>query len=295
MIITNELNLPQALVDAVTTEKHNEEGCVSATTLLKGVRAILLTDRHWDEITVDVKDRLWALWGTVAHALLEKEYADTFTEEVVSEQVGDMTVTGKFDCYDMKQEVLFDYKTTSVWKIVFQNFADWKQQGYIYAWLLSKKGVNVKECRFVAMLRDWSETESKRKADYPKSPIYEFSFPVFPSDLEDVEKVINLKVKQITDNLDTPDDELPLCDIDERWTEPTKYAVMKEGRKSAVKVFEDINEADALAEELGAKHYVETRLGRDKRCCKKYCECCQFCEYYRRFYAEEEQSIAGQT
>ena len=42
MILTNVLNLPQALVDAVTLEKHNAEGEISATTLIKGVKEYLL-------------------------------------------------------------------------------------------------------------------------------------------------------------------------------------------------------------------------------------------------------------
>ena len=46
MIIENKLELPDALVKAVSLEKHNGENEISATTLLKGVKEILLTDRH---------------------------------------------------------------------------------------------------------------------------------------------------------------------------------------------------------------------------------------------------------
>ena len=138
MKLVNSLGLPQALVDAVTLEKHNAEGEISATTLIKGVKEYLLTERHWDDITVDVKDQIWALWGTTAHKLLEKEYEGTFTEEKFEQKVGNYTVTGRVDCYDMENEILYDYKTTSAWKVVYKNFEDWKSQGLIYAWLLSK-------------------------------------------------------------------------------------------------------------------------------------------------------------
>ena len=41
MVITNKFNLPQSLVNAVSTERHNKDGCISATTLLQGVKQII--------------------------------------------------------------------------------------------------------------------------------------------------------------------------------------------------------------------------------------------------------------
>lgn len=289
MKVTNELNLPQALVDAVSLEKHNEPGEVSATTLIKGVKEILLTDRHWDEITVDVKDSMWALWGTATHKLLEKEYDGTFTEEKFEEKVNGLTVTGRVDCYDMEHEILYDYKTTSAWKIVYKNFEDWYMQGMIYAWLLSKKGLKVNKCKFVAILRDWSETESKRKADYPVSPVYVYEFDVSDADLKSVEEVIIQKVAQIEKSKDIADDELPECAKNERWTSADIYAVMKKGRKTSLKNFDNEEEAEKMATELGENHYVEVRPGTDKKC-TRYCACCEFCSYYREHYGTTDET-----
>lgn len=287
MKVVNSLGFPQALVDAVAIEKHNAEGELSATTLIKGVKEILLTERHWDEIEVDVKDMIWSLWGSTTHSLLEKEYENTFTEEKFEEPCYDFKVTGRVDCYDMNAEILFDYKTTSAWKIVFKNFEDWKTQGLIYSWLLDMKGLKVKKCKFIAILRDWSETESLRNADYPKSPLYTYEFDVTDDDLLDIEKKIYAKVQGIMQYKDVADDEIPECTSEERWAEKTKYAVMKEGRKTAVKVFEDKSEADEYAKELGEKHYVETRQGKDKKCLR-YCSCCKFCNYYKEHYGNKE-------
>ena len=288
MNVTNVLGLPQALVDAVTLEKHNAPGEVSATTLIKGVKEILLTDRHWDEITVDVKDSMWALWGTATHHLLEKEYDGTFTEEKFEQKVGDLTVTGRVDCYDMANEILYDYKTTSAWKIVYKNFEDWYKQGMIYSWLLSKKGLKVNKCKFVAILRDWSETESLRKPDYPKSPVYVYEFDVTDADIKSVEEVIEQKIAQIESQKEVADDSLPECSKDERWASADVYAVMKEGRKTSVKNFDNKEDADNLAKELGDKHYVETRPGVDKKC-TRYCSCYEFCNYYREHYGNKEE------
>ena len=61
MKLLNSMNLPQAFCNAVNLERHNEKGCYSATTLLKGACATILTDRHFDEIEVDVADCVWQI------------------------------------------------------------------------------------------------------------------------------------------------------------------------------------------------------------------------------------------
>ena len=52
MKLLNSMNLPQAFCNAVNLERHNEKGCFSATTLLKGTTSTILTDRHFDEVDV---------------------------------------------------------------------------------------------------------------------------------------------------------------------------------------------------------------------------------------------------
>lgn len=285
MTVTNNYEVPEALVKAVSLEKHNGENEVSATTLLKGVKEILLTEKHWEEITVDVSENLWALFGTAIHALLEKESPDTFTEEKFWSKIGDWNVTGRVDCYDMAKEIIFDYKVTSAWKIVFKNFTDWERQGKIYAWLLKQKGLNVKECRFIAMLRDWSATESLRNSDYPKGQIYVHKFEITEDDMTETEKFIKEKLEQLSAYKGTPDDSIPCCTEEERWADKTKWAVMKIGNKSAVKggICESQEDADKMAKELGDKYYVEERKGKDKKC-ERYCPCKDFCSYYKEHY-----------
>ena len=46
MKVTNVLGLPQAFVDAVSVERHNEKGCYSATTILHGACETILQERH---------------------------------------------------------------------------------------------------------------------------------------------------------------------------------------------------------------------------------------------------------
>ena len=101
MKVLNSMNLPQAFVDAVSVERHNEKGCYSATTLLHSATDTLLTERHWEEIEVDASDSVWAVWGTAVHSIFEKQQDNAFKEEKFSVKVGNSTVTGRVDNYDM--------------------------------------------------------------------------------------------------------------------------------------------------------------------------------------------------
>ena len=114
MKITNKLNLPEGLVKAVSTERHNEPGKISATTLIQGLKQTILMDRHWDELEEDISERIFAIWGTAVHSLLEQEGENDFTELDMFHTVGNITVTGRLDNYDMQNGVICDYKTASV-------------------------------------------------------------------------------------------------------------------------------------------------------------------------------------
>lgn len=282
MTITNNMGLPEALVKACDTSPHNSEGNVSATTLLQGIRQIILTERHWHEMTEDVSNRIWALFGTAIHKLLETESPDTFTEEFFSVPVGEYKVTGTVDCYDMTNGIIHDYKSTSVWKIIKGDFVDWRKQGLIYAWLLTKQGFPVKECRFTAILKDHSKSKAKFDKSYPQTPVWVYQFTVSDKDLEEIEKEIIDKVEQLAKAKELPNDKLPMCTEQERWAEEDKIAVMKKGRKTAIRVFsaKDRNNAEQLLEALGKDHYLEERKGVSKKC-QEYCACCEWCNFWR--------------
>jgi hypothetical protein len=280
MTITNKLSLPDALVKAVSTEKHNSPGCLSATTLLQGTKQIILTDRHWDELEDDVAGRIWALWGTTAHRLLEQEGEHDFTEQEMSYKAGNVTVTGRIDNYNMKTGTVWDYKTASVNKVKFNDFSDWYVQGMIYAWLLTRNNFPVERCCFIALLKDHSKTEAERNRQYPQSPVYVYGFPVTRTGLFKTGGFIREKISAYEHYREQPDDAIPPCSPDERWERAAAFAVKKEGRKTAVKLFDNRDGAEKLAASLGKGHFVEHRTGESIKC-RHYCLCRAFCNFYR--------------
>ena len=280
MNVTNRLRLPEAFVKAVSTTRHNEAGCFSATTLNKGAKEIILTDRHFDEITVDAADSVWAVWGTAVHALLESQPDNNFHEESFKVPVSNSFVTGQVDSYDMENGVINDWKTASVWKVQFNDFKDWRAQGLTYAWLLQQSGLEVKKCRFVALLKDHSKTKAKTDSSYPQSPVFIYEFDVTAADMEETAARILTKVQEIESAYKLDDDAIEPCSAEERWADGEKWAVMKNGRKSAVKVFDNQLDADAMAGELGNSHYVEHRPAISRKC-GDYCNCKDFCNFYK--------------
>ena len=280
MIVSNRLNLPAAFVNAVSTTRHNEAGCFSATTLNKGAKEIILTDRHFDEITVDAADSVWAVWGTAVHALLESQPDNNFHEESFKVPVSNSFVTGQVDSYDMENGVINDWKTASVWKVQFNDFKDWRAQGLTYAWLLQQSGLEVKKCRFVALLKDHSKTKAKTDSSYPQSPVFIYEFDVTAADMEETAARILAKVQEIESAYKLDDDAIEPCSAEERWADGEKWAVMKNGRKTAIKLFDNSADADAMAGEMGNAYYVEHRPAISRKC-GDYCKCKEFCNFYK--------------
>ena len=326
MTVSNRLNLPAAFVNAVSTARHNAAGCFSATTLNKGAKEIILSDRHFDEITVDAADCVWAVWGTAVHKLMQaqdssfllhvlntiaeefkneksEEYeselnyfdrvtrritayikdkfsGNSFVEEFFKIKVSESYVTGQVDSYDMENATIYDWKTASVWKVQFADFSDWRRQGLTYAYLLQQSGLEVKKCRFVALLKDHSKTKAKTDSSYPQSPVFIYEFDVTAADMEETAARILAKVQEIESAYKLDDDAIEPCSAEERWADGEKWAVMKNGRKTAVKVFDNQLDADAMAGELGNSHYVEHRPAISRKC-GDYCNCKDFCNFYK--------------
>ena len=289
MFITNNLNLPSALVEAVSTDRHNKDGQYSATTLLKGTCETILMKRHWDEIKTDASENIWQIFGTAVHSIFEKQKDNSFKEEFFSVDVSNSKVTGRVDSYDMENETIVDWKTASVWKVQFKDFSDWKRQGLIYAWLLKKNGLNVKKCRFIALLKDHSKSKARFDASYPQSPVFVFEFDVTEKDLEEIEKFIFNKVADFEKAEKIPDEELPACSKEERWATEGKWKAKKEGRKTALKVCDTEEEAKECIKDI-AGGYVEYVEGCSRKC-EDYCVCKDYCPFYKSMIEKKNVEI----
>jgi hypothetical protein len=191
-------------------------------------------------------------------------------------------LTGRCDLYDPETATIEDYKTATVWKITNGDFDEWRLQGLMYAWLARKTGKYVERIRFHAMLKDWSASgKTYSGPGYPEHPIYTYEKQVTPTDMKEIEEYIRTRFDEIIKYENASF--YPLCTNAERWNEGDKFAVMKEGRKSALKLFDGPDEANTYRLGAGPGAYVEKRIGEDKKCLH-YCDACRFCDYFKSKY-----------
>ena len=283
MKLTNELNLPQPFVDAATSDYQYTDKRYSVTSVLKGTRETILQRRHSEEIETDVSEMVWAIFGSAVHKILEQseETADQLKENWLSVEVQNgYELSGIFDLYDDATGTVTDYKTATVWKFIYKEFDDWRTQCLAYVWLLRKIGFNARRGEIVGMLKDHSKTKAKTDHTYPQHLVQRIGWNFTDKDLEGFESWLKDKFADIEQAEQLSDDDLPLCSDVERWHKPDKYAVMKEGRKTAVKLYDSEEEANARVEQEGKGFYVEHRKGEDSKCLN-YCSACEFCSHYK--------------
>ena len=281
MTLTNKHNIPEVFVNAV--QRHIHIGAdYSASQMTKSGRMVMLEKRHKDEIVEDVLDRIWALFGTAVHSVLEggeesQALVETYFDTTLPSGV---RVSGITDHYKNKR--ISDYKITSVWSYVFlaDKMDDFESQLNICKWLFEKNDFEVNELNIVMIFRDWSKNQVKD--GYPDKQIMEI--PVKAWTHETTQQYIENRVDYYESLREIPDNDLPFCTLKERWAKPPRYAVMKQGAKRAKRVLDTPEQAQdyIVREMLDGKHYIEERKGEEyKRC--EYCSVSEFCNQYKNF------------
>lgn len=284
-MLTNKLGLPQPFMDAATSDHKYKEGRYSVTEVLGGTCEAVLKRRHQGEGEEDVADRVWAIFGTAVHEVLRRAEAtdSQLQESWVSVPIGETgyELSGIFDLYDGDRGVVIDYKTCSVWKCMVGDFEDWRRQTLLYCWMLRELGFDAHRGEIVAMLRDHSVRKAKTEKDYPSHPVIRVGWDFDDDDFAKAEADVKRWFVEVGQQEQTDDDDLVPCTDGQRWHKPDKWAVVKQGRKRAVRVFEDEEQAVEKLRELGEKeHHIEFRRGEDTKC-QSYCPVAEFCPYGR--------------
>jgi hypothetical protein len=281
---TNRENLPEPIVRAVTNDPYTKgKSDFSVTELLQPPRARALINKHRDEIVEDVADRLFALMGQIGHAILERAGGESLVERRFFAKVATFTISGQADLVITPEgSELIDYKFCSVWTMLNGVKPEWTQQVNILRYLaandigdVGKEPIycDINKANIVAIFRDWSKPKAGREKDYPQSQV-----KVFPVELWPLEKTEEFICNRIAAHI-TAEKILPLCTDEERWRTQEKWAVMKEGRKSAVKLY-DHKEHAIISTRGESKLYIQHRPGESKRC-EFYCNAAPFCTQFQ--------------
>lgn len=304
MNFTNRFNLSNEFVHWLKNDEYDynpDPSVISATTIMKPIRMVVLEERWKDAITVDVSDLIASRYGTAIHDSWEKcDIPNTIQEVRYYRQVDEnFTLSGKVDLVlytDRDIQTIADIKSTSVWNYLLnKRDEDYIAQLSMYKWLMAdgsyqdKDGIqtaNIKttehaEIKYI--FTDWSKQESIRNPKYPQTRVIEKSIKL--DSLQETEDKVKARCEEITKARELNDNMLPKCTQEELWQTDTTYAVKKRGSKRATKVHKTY--AEAIRHQRSYKtndYFVETRAGKVKRC--NYCNVREFCNQYKELLSQ---------
>jgi len=295
MKITNKFNVPETLVALASRDYYTKgQSDYSVTEIISPPRIQRLRRKHFEEIKQDVSDMLWMLLGTALHVVAERsEVLGHTNEERLSAGVNGIILSGAIDLQKDEADgiTITDYKFTSAWALM-NDKPEWEQQQNIYKYLVERvKKKPVKGLKICALIRDWSRRDAQNKPDYPQAPIQMVDIPMWTFDR--TEAFIKERVELHRDSKVSADwgEELPLCTEEERWVRQTTYAVKKDGRKTAIRVLDTQDEAEALLKEMPEKDkgFIEIRKGEAVRCTGNFCGVSQWCNQYQSTLKEGQE------
>lgn len=255
MRITNVYNLPEVLVAAVEMDPYDSgsrgDKYVSVTQLVNPPQLTKLFWQHADELEEDVSERLWSLRGQAMHHVIERAASSPrFAGKVISEQRfyierDGWTVGGQCDLLDIEKGLLIDFKDTSLFAVKDGGHLSWRRQVNVLSYILRQNGYRVESGEIVALLKDHKRAKAKYEKDYPRFPCEVVPVELFPDDV--VEAFISRQLAELDSK--TPRE----CSDEERWArgggfavmrgDSVSFAVMREGSRRAVRVYDDESEA----------------------------------------------------
>lgn len=238
--------------------QHPGKNLISATSLLKSTRSIVLSHRMPQvDGTTDVSDLIPSRFGHAMHDSIEKAWTEGYEQAMLrlglpkkmidkvrinpdpSEITEDMitvfleqrffkpvfidgnevVVSGKFD--QVINGEINDTKTTSVWAYVNRTKdEDHKKQLSIYRWLCPEYiQSDVAKIQFI--FTDWQRAMVRANKNYPASRVVEYNLELLSE--RETEKFVKEKIREIAMAQDMEEEDLPPCTPKELWMSDPVY------------------------------------------------------------------------
>lgn len=280
------MNYPEYLIRAVSGDRYEPRPDRMSVTRLIGPPLIRTLEMlHYDDIEEQVEDKLWALDGIGFDHVMKKhsQFGLTNIKLEVPFPTHKLTVVAKLDYYDVLNHILADIKRTSVWSVKDamtnnegDKFFSWTNQLNVYDRLLYQvvPQLIVGKLEIHAYVRDWRPIEKLRYNDYPdKMEIIDIPKWSRTQQMDFIDA-------QMQDHIQHPERE---CTPKEKWQKLDTFAVMKKGRKSALRVLDTEQAAYDWqgCQKKGDNTSVVKRPGENVRC-QKYCAVSSFCKYAKQ-------------
>jgi CRISPR/Cas system-associated exonuclease Cas4 (RecB family) len=278
-----KFELPKKIEKVIMKDNYKKNTKYSVSQMIKEPRAVVLEARYGDKVQDDLDRRLWSFTGTALHNALEADEFATDNESLTEIRLKYSKMSGKFDHYDAKNKILYDFKQTSKFKVLNateKSLRDYQIQLSLYAWLLEREGFEVKQIANIIFMRDW------HKRDRFKLP--EKFATIYHDILTEIDELpiqqwIDKRIETFDKYMNIPDNELPYCSEEFRWAEPDVFAVMKNKNKNATRLLDTREQAEqyiANIKDTKNKYWIQERQGNKfKRC--EYCSISEYCNQYK--------------
>lgn len=319
----NQGNISLAMAVWLAVDEYdyvNKPNYISATSLLKSVRQLVLTKRltNDSEQVLDISSRIASRMGTAFHDAIERawkldykqamldlgyprrvidavrinptpeELSDdiipVYTEMRVEKEFNGWVIGGKFDM--VMEGRLRDVKSTSVFTYLNKsNDEKFKLQGSIYRWLNPDK-ITHDHMYIDYLFVDWSGNQAKSNKDYPQQKVLEY--PLALKSVQETEQYVASKLSALERYMDVPEPEIPECTEEDLWRSDPVYKYYKNPTKMtrSTKNFDNLHDANQRLAEDGGVGIVITSPGEVKAC--KYCPAYGLCKQKDKYIASGE-------
>lgn len=306
----NNGNIPIALAVFLATDNYDyEDGVISATSLIKPIRQLVLEARlkgqdDWVEPASDVSGLMASRMGSAIHDAIERSWTispqkalkalgypakvidrirvnpeteekgtiPVFLEQRSYKDVGNVRVSGKFDF--VGEGMVQDFKSTGVYTYINQTNSDkYILQGSIYRWL--NPDLITKDVMWIHFIfTDWSKLDAMRNPKYPQQRTVSQKLNLMSYAQTDA--YVRNKIRMMDELKDAPDEAIPLCSDEDLWRSDTVWKYYTdETKQRAAKVFDDLSSAKAHLASKGFKGLIREFKGQVKAC--RYCKCFDLC------------------
>ena len=291
MKLTNKSNLPEVIKRAVANDPYQNNSDISTTRLIAPPRIRVLEKEYADQVEEDVSDLIFSLLGSSVHSVIERAVTDDdIAEQRLYVDVNGWKLSGQFDLLTGAGD-LIDFKVTSAWsalEALEKGKDEWERQLNVLDYLIRHndtelknpkgKELQVKSMSIMAILRDWSKMKAMTSNNYPKKQVVMIPIRRWSEEEQDSYVVARIQAHQEAEKKGSE-----VCSAKERWAKPNTYAVMKDGRKSALRVLQSTEQVKQYLEDnkliQGKGITVVFRKGEDVRC-QHYCKVNSFCDYF---------------
>lgn len=320
---TNHTGIPISVAVFLATDTYSapqDMYTISATTLLKPVRQVVLASRLPDvQRTVDIASLVQSQLGRAIHDAIEQAWRTNYrqalaalgypagmiervrinpepheltpdcipvyVEQRVQKRLGKWTITGQFDFVGDGR--LEDHKSTSVWTWINNNKdRDYIYQGSIYRWLNPEK-ITRDEMAIQFVFTDWSAAQARSLERYPPARTLEHRLRLLP--LLTIEQWIRQKLALLEASWGLPEDQLPQCTDEELWRRGTVWKYYKNPNNTTKSTKNYDNRAEANLRRAKDGGVVREVQGKAMAC--RYCPAFPLCSQARLLQAAGDLEI----